>query len=128
MKKGTIYLDSKYVYKERTPKDAVVINIARKPMKETTNHIIELAPSKELFSWYQIHKEEDNWFKEYKIRYKQEIQSNLEALKAMRRIKRDYINKGIDVVLLCYCRNVFQCHRSILGEAYEHAYVNVMYR
>lgn len=129
MIKGKLYLASKYTYELIAPDNSVIINIARKPMKDSriSEHIIELAPSKELFSWYMANKGIDNWFKEYKKVYKQEIQNNEIALEKMRYIKR-ILDSGKDVVLLCYCRDVSKCHRSIIGEAYEYVGVEVIYK
>lgn len=125
-KQGKIYLASKYTYELIKPEEAIVINIARKPMPGIIQ-ALELAPSKELFSWFQKNKEIPNWFDEYKRRYKYEIQSNEIALQHMRHIKEQLL-KGIDIVLFCYCRDVYKCHRSIIGEAYEAVGIEVIYK
>ena len=128
-KKGKLYLASKYTYELIVPDDSVIINIARKPMRDSrvSEQIIELAPSKELFSWYMDNKESEDWFIEYKRRYKKEVQGNERALARMRDIKK-LLDSGKDVVLLCYCRDVYKCHRSIVGEAYEYVGIEVIYK
>lgn len=122
---GTLYLASRYTYELIMPDNAMVINIARKPIPGI-GQAIDLAPSKELFSWYQANKEQPDWFKEYKRRYKQEVQNNESALKYMRFIKSQ-LDKGIDVVLICFCRKASKCHRSIIGEAFEYVGIETKY-
>lgn len=122
---GKLYLANIYTYKNQVPVNSVCINIARKN-KDNLKQIIELAPSKELFSWYMNNKDNEDWFKEYKRQYKIEIQSNELALEKMRYIK-SLLDEGKDVVLLCYCRDYKKCHRSIIGEAFEAIKYNVTY-
>ena len=91
--------------------NTVVINIARKPIFGINKQYLELAPSKELFEWFQKHKKKEEWFKEYKRKYKKQIQNDKRALASMRQIKNEYLDKGIDVMLVCFCRDVYKCHR-----------------
>lgn len=123
---GKLYLANIYTYSKDVPKDCICINAARKS-KNGLNQIIELAPSKELFGWYLNNKNDENWFKEYKRRYKIEIQSNEIALEKMRYIK-SLLDSGKNVALLCYCRDYKKCHRSILGEAFEAINYEVIYK
>lgn len=130
MKKGKLYLANRYTYELliEDEENTVVINVARKPVFGINKHYLELAPSKVLFDWYQKNKKKDGWFVEYKKRYKKQIQYDEQALASMRQIKHDYLDKGINVMFVCFCRDVHQCHRSILGEAYEAVGIEVIYK
>ena len=130
MKKGKLYLANRYMYELliENEENTVVINIARKPIFGINKQYLELAPSKELFEWFQKHKKKEGWFKEYKRKYKKQIQNDKRALASMRQIKHDYLDKGIDVMFVCYCRDVYKCNRSILGEAYEAVGIEVFYK
>lgn len=130
MRKGKLYLANRYTYQLSIKDDEsiAVINVARKPIFGINHHCIELAPSKVLFDWFQNNKKKQNWFDEYKKRYKKQIQYDQQALSTMRQIKHDYLDKGIDVMFICFCRDVCQCHRSILGEAYEAVGIEVIYK
>ena len=130
MKKGKLYLANRYMYELliEDEENTVVINIARKPIFGINKQYLELAPSKELFEWFQKHKKKEGWFKEYKRKYKKQIQNDKRALASMRQIKHDYLDKGIDVMFVCYCRDIYKCHRSILGEAYEAVGIEVFYK
>ena len=130
MKKGKLYLANRYTYELliEDEENTVVINIARKPIFGINKHYKELAPSQELYDWFQKNKKKENWFKTYKREYKKQIQNDKRALASMRQIKNDYLDKGIDVMLVCFCRDKYQCHRSILGEAYEAVGIEVIYK
>lgn len=130
MKKGKLYLANRYAYEFsiENEENTVIINVARKPIFGINKHYLELAPSKVLFDWYQNNKKKEGWFVEYKKRYKKQIQYDEKALASMRQIKHDYLDKGIDVMFVCFCRDVYQCHRSILGEAYEATGIKVIYK
>lgn len=130
MKKGKLYLANRYVYELSIEDEdnTVIINVARKPIFGINKHYLDLAPSKKLTDWYTKNKKKEGWFIEYKKRYKQQIQNDEKALAAMRQIKHDYLDKGIDVMLVCYCREVKKCHRKILGEAYEATGIEVIYK
>lgn len=130
MKKGKLYLANRYSYELliEDEENTVVINVARKPVFGINKQYIELAPSKELFDWFQKNKKKKDWFKDYKLMYKNQIQNDKQALESMRQIKHDYLDKGIDVMLVCFCRDVMQCHRSILGESYEAVGIEVIYK
>ena len=121
MKKGKLYLANRYTYELliEDEENTVVINIARKPVFGINKHYKELAPSQELFDWFQKNKKKE---------YKKQIQNDKRALASMRQIKNDYLDKGIDVMLVCFCRDKYQCHRSILGEAYEAVGIEVIYK
>ena len=101
MKKGKLYLANRYTYELliENEENTVVINIARKPVFGINKHYKELAPSQELFDWFQKNKKKENWFKTYKKEYKKQIQNDKRALASMRQIKNDYLDKGIDVML-----------------------------
>lgn len=130
MKKGKLYLANRYTYELliEDEENTVVINVARKPIFGINKHYLELAPSKVLFEWFQKNKKKEDWFKEYKKRYKKQIQYDEQALANMRQIKHDYLDKGINVMFVCFCRDVCKCHRSILGEAYEAVGIEVIYK
>lgn len=130
MKKGKLYLANRYTYELliEDEDNTVVINVARKPIFSINKHYLELAPSKVLFEWFQKNKKKKDWFKQYKMMYKKQIQYDEEALATMRKIKHNYLDKGIDVMLVCFCRDAMQCHRSILGEAYEATGIEVIYK
>lgn len=123
---GKLYLANIYTYSKEVPENCICINVARKN-KEGLNQIIELAPSNALFGWYINNKTNEDWFKTYKKRYKEEIQSNEVALEKMRYIK-SLLDSGKDVALLCYCRDYNKCHRSILGEAFKAIKYEIIYK
>lgn len=130
MKKGKLYLANRYTYELliEDEENTVVINVARKPIFSINKHYLELPPSKVLFEWFQKNKKKKDWFKQYKMMYKKQIQYDEQALATMRKIKHDYLDKGVDVMLVCFCRDIMQCHRSILGEAYEATGIEVIYK
>lgn len=130
MKKGKLYLANRYTYELliEDEENTVVINIARKPIFGINKQYKELAPSQELFDWFQKNKKKDNWFIFYKKEYKRQIQNNERALASMREIKHEYLDKGKDVMLICFCRDSHKCHRAILGEAYAAIGIEVIYK
>lgn len=130
MNKGKLYLANRYTYQlcMEDEDNTVVINIARKPIFGINKHYLELAPSKVLFDWYLKNKTKKDWFIEYKRMYKKQIQYDQQALASMRQIKHDYLDKGINVMLVCFCRDVNLCHRSIIGEAYGAIGIEVIHK
>lgn len=114
--RGTLYLRSVRNF-SNVPEGTVVINIARKDINGLEK-FIELAPSKDLFYWYLNNKESNDWFKEYKIRYTEEIKRGTKSI-AMLNYIESKLNEGISICLVCFCEDVNKCHRGIVGKWYE---------
>ena len=113
--KGKMYLRSYY---DGILENVCNINIARGNMNGIDNKKISLAPSKELFVWYKNNKNKNNWFDDYKKVYMNQLKNNKLALNDLSEIKK-ILESGKDVCLYCFCRNVENCHRSIIGNLFK---------
>ena len=112
--KGVLYLRSYY---DGIMDDVYNINIARGNMKGIQDKRISLAPSKELFDWYQNNKHKPNWFKDYNKVYLNQLKDNPAAINELNNIKH-LLDEGKDVCIYCFCRNVKKCHRGIIGRLF----------
>lgn len=105
------------------PDDCLTLLVARKKM-ENMNGIIwclELAPSKRLF--WDIKKDIISW-NQFESRYLEELKNNQFTLNKI----NHFINKGINVALVCYCNDFNFCHRKLIGQELEKLGINVNYR
>jgi len=76
----------------------------------------ELAPSPALFAQYLRdwkHSSEKRWWSEYERRFLEELETpeKKEALRELWRLAQ----KGLTVVLSCFCVDLAFCHRSLAG-------------
>ena len=89
--------------------------IVRKNKDNDFKQVVELAPSKELFSWYYQHRDEWNkelFIEEYYPRFIEEFtQEGKNKLKELRQLDKE--NKNI--CLVCFCFDETMCHRSIIA-------------
>ena len=113
--KGKVVLTSydNYIACSSTLDNPKIYNIARKPM-DSIPQLLGLAPSKELLEFALANKSKKEWFHEFYFRYLDEVVSTLEFKVALGSII-DALDRGIDVVLVCWCINYNNCHRSIVG-------------
>lgn len=77
-------------------------------------HRPELAPTRELYSWAQEHKYEENWFEYYKETFIHDIQTRPGLINALNDIEEKARAK--DVLLICFCPDVNQCHRGLIAD------------
>lgn len=83
-------------------------------------HLPELAPSEDLFRFLMDAKKQDNLSKlrEGLDVFKKNIKGpNYRAVIAM--IQQEFLDKGFDVTLACYCENADLCHRKIVAEEFS---------
>lgn len=80
--------------------------------------IPDLAPSKETFWWYLSHRDDESWFPEYKARYIEDMRHSVVAKERFIEILED-LRAGVDVTLVCYCKDPELCHRSLLAHWVE---------
>lgn len=117
MSRGTLYLKSIYTGIMKGG-DVVNINVARGYMKDIDYRLIHLAPNKELFSWYQANKNQQDWFSIYCKRYMNQFKTDPEAIDSLNEIKH-LLDQGHNVCIYCFCRDVNKCHRGILGHLFS---------
>ena len=115
--KGKLYLASHYEL-DVIPSNINIINIARKDMSGVNDKRISLAPSRELFNWYMNNKNNVNGFDDYEKVYMNQLKNNKYALNELSSIK-NMLESGKDVCLLCFCRNINTCHRSLIGRLFK---------
>lgn len=119
MVNGKLYLKN---FKSKRLENGININIARSNINNVDTKLIELAPSKELFSWYINLKNNNNlyegWFEDYRKVYLNQLKNNNKALKSLKIIKM-MLEEGKDVAVYCFCQDVNKCHRSIIGDLFE---------
>ena len=95
--------------------DTTKICIARKYIEGSDEHMIELAPSYGLFSWYLQNKDNKGWFKTYKETFISDAKQSYSFNNKYNEIK-DRLNSGENIALLCFCKDINLCHRSIIKE------------
>ena len=79
-----------------------------------------LAPSQELFNKFikeWQHRPSEEWWPLYKKQFIDELSSE-EKLKFLRQIYRNLMN-GINIVLICFCKDYNYCHRKLVGEFFN---------
>ena len=113
--KGKLYLRSYY---DGIMEGVYNINIARGNMSGIEDKRISLAPSKELFNWFKLNKNKDNWFSDYKKVYLNQLSKNNIALNELSGIKY-LLDEGKDVCIYCFCKNKNICHRGIIGDMFK---------
>lgn len=77
-------------------------------------HRPDLAPTRELYSWVQEHKHEDNWFEHYKEVFLEDMKTRAGLINALNDIENKA--KTRDVLLVCFCSDVNLCHRGIIAD------------
>lgn len=110
MKKGRIVLSN--IREHNT--ELVTINIARKEIKGIVQ-LYSLAPS-----WYLVSEFKNNnidW-ETYTKYYKHELNVRPQVPKVLNAIKY-FLNRGIDIQLICFCKSSKHCHRSLVGEIFR---------
>lgn len=123
------------------PKGVVKLLIVRRPVSGVPNgftHFPMLSPSPSLFDdaqrWKgnnfnenEIKKLEklefditspDAWWALYKPVFKEELRKRGDVSQALR-ILESRVERGIEVYLFCYCKDLHRCHRVIVGEYLE---------
>ena len=86
-------------------------------------HKPDLAPSAELFQWVQQHKHEPDWFIEYAKRFQYDIQHRPGLRDAIMQLEQ--LAQENTVLLVCFCAEPNQCHRSLLAEELRRRGANV---
>ena len=124
--KGKLYLSNCYNM-NHVPDGTYLINIARKDMEDIWDKRIELAPSKELFTWYINNKNKVDWFDDYKKIYLNQLKVNKKALNTLSEI-REMLDSGKNVCLMCFCKDVTKCHRSLVGNLFVKKGYEVIYK
>ena len=99
----------------------VMVNIARKPI-ETKNviHEIRLAPSADLFGWYQRNKDRPDWWELYIERWDEEKAQDSGYADAIAQVVK-LIRAGNRVAVACYCAKEDRCHRSLVARDVDRA-------
>ncbi|WCK57152.1 DUF488 family protein (plasmid) [Aneurinibacillus sp. Ricciae_BoGa-3] len=123
------------------PDRAAKFLIVRKPVSGIPAgflHIPQLSPSLNLFDKTQIWKkkiyqsedvnylhsldigelEDGVWWHLYKKEFISELVERPDMVRAIERLA-DKLDKGVEVYLFCYCKNVCRCHRGLVGEHME---------
>lgn len=88
-------------------------------------HVEELSPSQELFDEYRnrwrlgkLSNEEKkvskDWFDLYRVRYECEMFTEEKRVN-LNRIQ-ELLDQGVDILLVCFCRDKYRCHRKIIAE------------
>lgn len=89
--------------------------------------IRELSPSQELFLTYlnewKDKEDYEVWWPKYEKRFLAELKWE-DRLKALRELYKLLIN-GIDIVLICFCKDHRYCHRRLVGEFFTQFGVQV---
>lgn len=81
------------------------------------SHRPELAPTRELYSWAMQHKNEPNWFEHYKEVFENDLKTRAGMINALNDIESKA--RTSDVLLICFCSDVNQCHRGIIADELE---------
>ena len=127
--KGKVILASYYDVESYKNCD-IVVNIARGNMEFNGKPIpkrIALAPSQNLFKWYQANKKNEGWFDKYRKVYLNELKNNKIALDMLTNMRK-VLDSGKDICLLCFCKSYTNCHRGILGDLFKAKGYEVEYR
>jgi uncharacterized protein (DUF488 family) len=77
-------------------------------------HRPDLSPSSDLFSWTQMHKQEDDWFEKYKPRFLTEMKNRIDLSAALDEIQA--VAETQTVLLACFCGDVNMCHRGLIAD------------
>ena len=91
----------------------IVINPKNVKLKGI-NHMPELAPTRELYGWAMQHKNEPNWFEHYKTQFISDMHTRAGMINALNFIEKQAKEK--DVLLICFCSDVNECHRGLIAD------------
>lgn len=84
------------------------------------HHIPELSPSSKLFFTVQKWKKELQWpdrWEDYRSAFVEEMSSGV--LAEFLGYLEELLSDGNTVQLVCFCPNLYDCHRSIIGDYYQ---------
>lgn len=71
--------------------------------------------------------ETGTWFDLYTIEFKKEMQNRNDFIKAYNRLKF-HLDNGVDILAVCYCRDPYKCHRSLIhNKLLEDGYKSILY-
>ena len=87
------------------------------------HHKPDLAPSKELFLWAQEHKHEPGWFQTYAQWFRRDMEQRPGLRAALNQIET--LAATQDVLLVCFCADPYQCHRSLIAQELQRRGVTV---
>lgn len=95
------------------PEKTIKLFIARKPInnmeKYNLIHELKLAPSSSLL--YRYKKGLISW-DNYEKEFNEQLDYNELTLQKI----KTFINKDINIALICYCGDFIHCHRRLIGE------------
>lgn len=89
-------------------------------------HMPELAPTRELYHWAMEHKNEKDWFVHYKEQFISDMKSRTGMINALNYIEKQA--KESNVLLICFCNDVNECHRGLIADELEKRGVEVLKR
>lgn len=101
----------------------IVINPKNIKLKGV-QHMPELAPTRELYSWTMEHKNEKDWFVHYKDQFIKDLHTRAGMINALNYIENQA--KQSDVLLICFCSDVNECHRGLIADELKNRGVKVL--
>lgn len=136
MNKGHVRVCSLSKLKEHTNSYDKKLFIVREPGKVDYErygmvHVPELSPSPKLFSTYHTRWKNGHfigaekhiiengktktWFDLYELQFIREMEHSEDMINSLIRIE-ELLNEGINILLVCFCPNLDNCHRKLIGE------------
>lgn len=91
----------------------IVINPKNVKSKDLI-HFPELAPTRELYNWAMANKNTENWFEHYKEQFVHDMHTRIGMINALNDIEKKA--RQDDVLLICFCSDVNQCHRGLIAD------------
>lgn len=73
------------------------------------------------------HNVKDAWWHLYVPLFKKELNTRIDVQKAVEKIRNES-NAGINVYLVCYCKELSKCHRLLVGKHLKQMNLNVDFR
>ena len=76
-------------------------------------HFPALSPSMNLFLWTRRNQLKSGWFEEYRERFELEMKTDKGMMSALDQIEAEAKDKI--VLLVCFCKDVNECHRGLIA-------------